>query len=263
MSGPKNNRVKKKLLAGEVSFGSWIQIGHPAVAEVLSLAGFDWIAADMEHSEIGIKEFADIARGMYGRGPLPFARVRENDTLAIRQVLDAGAWGIVVPLVNSAAEAEKVVRAAKFPPRGIRGAAFVRANDYGAEFGPYMETANDDILVMTMVESKAAVDAIDEILAVDGVDGVFIGPYDLSLSYGIPGRITHELMTAARKKVLEACGRRKKIAGIHELRLTKESITSSVSEGFTFIALGIDDLFMDNGARAAMKTAREAAGLTE
>jgi 2-keto-3-deoxy-L-rhamnonate aldolase RhmA len=257
------NPVKKKLQEGKVSFGSWIQIGHPAVAEVLSRAGFDWIAADMEHTDIGIGEFTDIARGLYGRGPIPLARVRENDTLAIRQVLDAGAWGVVVPLVNSAEEAERAVRAVKFPPRGIRGTAFFRANDYGADFNDYMAHANEESLVIVMIESKEAVAVIDEIVGVDGVDGVFIGPYDLSLSYGIPGRLTDPLMVEAKKKVLAGCRKAGKAAGIHEVRLSAETITAVVQDGFTFVGLSMDTLFLENGARDALKIAKKAAGLGE
>jgi 2-keto-3-deoxy-L-rhamnonate aldolase RhmA len=252
------NPVKKKLKEGKVSLGSWIQIGHPAVAEVLSRAGFDWIAADMEHTDIGIEGFTDIARGMYGRGPIPLARVRENDTLAIRQVLDNGGWGVVVPLVNSAAEAEKAVRAVKFPPRGIRGTAFFRANDYGADFADYMKHANDESLVIVMIESKEAVEAIDEIVGVDGVDGVFIGPYDLSLSYGIPGRVTDPLMVDAKKKVILGCRKAGKAAGIHEVRLSEEGLAAVVADGFTFIGLSMDTLFLENGAREALNKARAA-----
>ncbi len=254
------NSLRKKLREGEVCFGSWIQIGHPAVAEVLAGADFDWIAADMEHTDIGIREFTDIARGLYGRGTVPMARVRENDTLAIRQVLDAGAGGVIVPLVNSAAEAEKAVRAAKFPPRGIRGTAFFRANDYGRGFDNYMKEANERILVVVMIETKAAVDSIDAILAVDGVDGVFIGPYDLSLSYGIPGKIGDPVMTEALRKVREACAKAKKAAGLHLVKLDEASIRNAVEQGFTFIALGMDNLLIESGACEAIAIGRRAAG---
>lgn len=256
------NPVKRKLKEGKVSFGSWILVGNPVVAEVMSPAGFDWIAADMEHSDMGVREFADLARGMYGRGPVPMVRVRENDTMAIRQVLDAGAWGVIVPMVNSAEEAERVVRAAKFPPRGIRGTANFRANDHGSQYKEYMANANDEILILVMIESKEAVAAIDEILAVDGVDGVFVGPADLSLSYGIPGQVTHPIMLEARKKIVDACKRTKKIAGLHEIRMKKEFIQDVLRDGFTFIALSTDCLFMDAGSKEAHRIAKEAeAGL--
>lgn len=254
------NSLRKKLREGKVCFGSWIQIGHPAVAEVLAGAGFDWIAADMEHTDIGIQEFTSIARGLYGRGAVPMARVRENDTLAIRQVLDAGAGGVIVPLVNSAAEAEKAVQAAKFPPRGIRGTAFFRANDYGKGFDDYMKEANEKILVVVMIETKAAVDAIDAIVSTDGVDGVFIGPYDLSLSYGIPGKTDDPVMVDALRRVREACAKAKKAAGLHLVKLGEASIRNAVEQGFTFIALGMDNLLIESGAREAIAVGRRAAG---
>jgi len=257
MNDTMTNPVKKKLLEGKVSFGSWILAGNPVIAEVMAQAGFDWIAADMEHSEMDVKAFADVARGLYGRGPVPMARVRENDTMAIRQVLDAGAWGIIVPMVNSAAEAERAVRAAKFPPRGIRGTANFRANDHGAKYKEYMANANGEILVLVMIETKEGVEAIDEILAVDGVDGVFVGPADLSLSYGIPGQVTHPLMLEARRRIVASCKRTGKIAGLHEIRIRKECIKEVLHDGFTFVALSTDCLFLDAGAKEAGRLAKE------
>lgn len=254
------NPVKEKLREGKVSLGSWMQIGHPAVAEILAQVGFDWIALDMEHSDMSVRDFTDAARGMQGRGPspmgtIPLARVRENDTLAIRQVLDSGAWGVIVPLVNSASEAKKAVQAAKFPPEGIRGTAFFRGNDYGLTFTEYMEHANREGLVMVMIETKEAVESIDTILQVEGVDGVFIGPYDLSLSYGIPGKLADPLMTKARKKVLEACRNVQKAAGIHVVQSDKASLQATIQEGFTFIGLSMDTLFLDRSARETLQNA--------
>ena len=250
-----SNPVKKKLLEGKPSFGSWIQVPHPAVAEVLSEIGFDWIAVDMEHSDAGVSEYSDIIRGMYGRGPVPMARVQENDTLVIRRLLDAGAWGIIVPMVNSAKEAEAAVRAVKFPPRGIRGAGFARANDYGVGLDDYL-AASGDILVMAMCETKQSVENIDEILAVDGIDGIFMGPFDLSMSYGIPGKTNDPLIVQARKKVLEACRKAKKAPGLHHFNMTRDSIQGILDEGFLFVALGVDVSFMQGGARAALAAAR-------
>ncbi len=257
------NPVKQKLKRGEVSFGSWMQIGHPAVAEILSQVGFDWIALDMEHSDMGVRDFTDAARGMHGRGPsplgtIPLARVRENNTLAIRQVLDSGAWGVIVPLVNSADEARRAVQATKFPPEGIRGTAFFRGNDYGLTFTEYMAHANRESIVMVMIETKEAVESIDDILRVEGVDGVFIGPYDLSLSYGIPGKLADPIMTKARQKVLEACKRAQKAAGIHMVQSDKASLRTTIEEGFTFIGLSMDTLFLDRAARETFQNAKHA-----
>ncbi|MEN8256138.1 MAG: aldolase/citrate lyase family protein, partial [Verrucomicrobiota bacterium] len=219
-----NNPVRKALLERKITLGSWIQIGHPAVAEILANDGFDWLAADCEHTDIDVEGFTQIARGMYGRGPVSMVRVRENDTLAIRQMLDAGAQGVIVPLVNNAEEAAKAVAAAKYPPQGVRGFAFSRMNNYGVDFDENAKTANDDIAVVVMIESREAVENIDGILEVDGVDGVFIGPYDMSGSYGIPGEPSHPLVQEGCAKVLSACEKAGKSAGLHVVFPSEENI---------------------------------------
>lgn len=254
------NPVKKALSNGRVSIGTWIQFGHPGIAEVLANAGFDWIAADMEHSDIGIQEFAGLCRGMHGRGSIPMARVRENAVLDIRQTLDMGAQGVIVPLVNDASDARRAVAAAKYPPAGIRGFAFHRNNDYGASFDEYVCNANDDVLVIVMVESKEAVKNIDEILDVDGVDGIFIGPYDMSGSYGIPGKTDDSVVKAAFRTCVEACRRKGKAAGLHVVGVSEPVIREAIESGFTFIALGMDNGFMDKAAREALSLARRATG---
>ncbi|MCL1818764.1 MAG: aldolase/citrate lyase family protein [Spirochaetaceae bacterium] len=251
-----HNPVKKKLQEGKPSFGSWIQIPHPAVAEMLSEIGFDWIAVDMEHSDAGAAAYSDIIRGMYGRGPVPMARVQENDTLVIRRLLDAGAWGVIVPMVNSGEEAEAAVRAVRFPPRGIRGAGFARANDYGVGFTDYL-SASEDILVMAMCETRQSVENIEEIVAVDGIDGIFMGPFDLSMSYGIPGKTNDPLVVQARQKVLAACKKAGKAPGLHHFNMTRESIQGILGEGFLFVALGVDASFLQGGAQAAFAAATE------
>ncbi len=243
-----NITVRQALLERRLSVGTWIQIGHPAVAEVLANAGFDWIAVDMEHTDIDNAAFTAIARGLYGRGVVPLARVGENDTLAIRQVLDLGAQGVIVPLIHTAEDAERAVAAAKYPPRGIRGYCFSRMNNWGKDFDAYAAKANDDIAVIVMIESRQGVENIDEILRVDGVDGVFIGPYDLSGSYGVPGEINHELVKNGCNQVLKACMKTGKSAGMHIVLPSKVTIEKAVSDGFTFLALGVDTVFLSAGA---------------
>lgn len=247
-----NNLVRKALLERKLTIGTWIQINHPVVAEILGNCGYDWIAADCEHTDIAVEGFAQIARGLYGRGPEPLARVRENDTLAIRQVLDAGARGVIVPLINSSEEAKRAVAAAKFAPQGIRGFSFCRGNNYGLDFEEYARQANDDIAVVVMIESKEAIENINEILAVEGVDGVFVGPYDLSGSYGIPGKTNDVIVQAGCKKVLEACAKAGKSAGLHVVIPTKENIEKALGDGFTFIAVGADIVFLNRSSREAI-----------
>ncbi|MBI4979896.1 MAG: 2,4-dihydroxyhept-2-ene-1,7-dioic acid aldolase [Spirochaetes bacterium] len=251
------NTIRKALRERTVTLGSWIQIGHPVSGEVLARAGYDWLAVDMEHTDIGYEGFTNIARGIK---PLPvLARVEQNDTLAIRRVLDAGASGVIVPLVNTREEAMAAVAAAKYPPKGVRGFAYCRPNNYGVDFDEYVRTANDDIAVVVMIESKEGVANIDAILAVDGVDGVFIGPYDMSGSYGVPGETKHPLVVKACEDVVAACARAKKSAGLHVVVPDEAAIDRAFVQGFTFIALGVDTYFIASAAKTALTNARECA----
>ncbi len=251
-----SNPVRKALLERRPTFGTWIQIGHAAVAEILANAGYDWIAADCEHKDIDVGGFVLLARGLHGRGTAAMVRARENDTLFIRQVLDAGAQGVIVPLVNNPDEAARAVAAAKYPPQGVRGFCFSRMNDYGERFESYVREANDNIAVVVMIESKEAVETIDEILAVDGVDGVFIGPYDLSGSYGIPGRTSDPVVVEACQRVARACEQAGKSAGAHVVDPTPENLRRAIDDGFTFIGVGVDTVFLNQASAAALRTAR-------
>ena len=223
-----NNSIRKALIERNITFGTWIQIGHPAAAEILANTGFDWIAVDCEHTDIEIECFSNIARGMYGRVPVPLVRVRENNILAIRQVIDAGAEGVIVPLISTAEDAKKAVAAAKYPPLGVRGYAFSRVNNWGVDFDSYSKSANDDVAVIVMIETKQAVDNIDEILSVEGVDGVFIGPYDLSGSYGIAGQTSNPIVLKACANIVETCFKHSKSAGIHVVIPTSQEIKRTI-----------------------------------
>ncbi len=229
-----------------------MQIGHPAVAEVLAKAGFAWLAADCEHGEVETGDLGNVFRAMAAVGTVPFVRVRENATLEIRRALDLGAWGVIVPLVESAADAQRAVAAAKYPPDGVRGFAFQRANQWGCEFDRYVATANQEIAVVVMIESKRAVENIDAILAVNGVDGVLIGPYDMSGSYGIPGQIGAPVIHDACRQVAQACARAGKSAGQHIVKPTPENVRTAIGQGFTFLALGMDTIFLAEGAAGAL-----------
>ncbi len=252
------NKIRQALLGRTPTIGTWIQMGHASAGEILANAGFDWIAVDCEHTDIALPQLATVFRGIHGRGAAPFVRVRENDTLAIRQVLDLGAQGVIVPLVNTAAEAEAAVAAAKYPPVGKRGYAFCRANDHGVDFDEYVRRANDEIVVVVMIESREAVENIDSIIAVKGVDGVFIGPYDLSGSYGIPGRTMDKEILQARRRILDACSWAGKSAGLHVVIPDEQQIEQAIEDGFTFLALAGDTIFLNHAARQALGPARRA-----
>jgi 2-dehydro-3-deoxyglucarate aldolase len=251
------NPVKKKLVKGEVSIGGWMQIGHPAIAEIMAQAGFDWIAIDNEHGIIDLETGMNIFNAMRGTNVVPMARVQENNEIMIRRWCDAGAQGIIIPMVNTPEQAKAAVAAVKYPPVGKRGFGYCRANNYGAKFDEYAKKANDDILVIVQIEHIEAIRNIDSILAVDGVDGAFIGPYDLSGSMGLTGQLYHPDVLAACDKTLKACKKCNKAAGIHVVPVEPERIKKFTSEGFTFIAASIDTVFIRYGSERIFKSLKE------
>jgi 2-keto-3-deoxy-L-rhamnonate aldolase RhmA len=170
-------------------------------------------------------------------------------------VLDAGARGLIIPMVKTAAEAEAAVREAKYPPRGGRGFGYSRANLYGADFDSYIASANDEIAMVMQIEHKDAIANLDAILRVDGVDGVFIGPLDLSGSMGITGKLDHPQMVGALETYRSACRAQKKSAGLHIIRPDEENVRRALDQGYTMLALGLDNVFMEQSARASLKAA--------
>ena len=249
---------KQALRERRILIGSWLQINHPAAAEVLASAGSDWIAVDIEHTDIDITSLTELLRGMYGRSAAPIARVASNTVMDIRRALDAGAAGVLVPFVNSAEQARQAVAAAKYPPMGVRGFSFSRANNWGADFAEDARTANDTTAVIVMIESRQGAEAIEEILAVQGVDGVFIGPYDLSGSYGIPGQTQAPVVREACQRVIEAARRAGKSVGVLHVRATPEGVQQAIQDGYTLLCLGMDTTFLYDGVRAARALAQAA-----
>ena len=183
------NPIKKALKEGKVTIGSWITIGHPIVAEIMAQAGFDWLTIDMEHSAITIEKTQELIQIIQLSGVAPLVRVSENNPTIIKRVLDAGAYGVIVPMVNSAKDAEKAVKAVKYPPVGSRGVGLARAQGYGFDFDEYAATINEESVVIVQMEHIDAVNNLDSIVSVEGIDGCIIGPYDLSGSLGVPGEI--------------------------------------------------------------------------
>jgi 2-dehydro-3-deoxyglucarate aldolase/4-hydroxy-2-oxoheptanedioate aldolase len=179
------NKLKTKLKDGKKTIGAWVQIASPFTAEILSSAGFDWLMLDMEHGPGDILTLVSQVHAMKGTDSVPLVRTPWNDFVAIKRILDAGSQGVLVPYVNTKAEAEQAVKACKYPLEGIRGVAgSPRAPGYGQNLGKYLQRANDEIFIMTAVETPEAVANLDDILQVEGLDGIFIGPMDLASSMG-------------------------------------------------------------------------------
>lgn len=249
------NKLRQALLDRKLSLGAWMQIGHPACAEIFARAGFDWVCIDLEHGAIDLESMANIFRTIDGFDCVPVARLPLNDPVWIHRTLDAGARGMIIPMVKTAAEAEAAIRESKYPPRGVRGYGYSRANMHGMDFAEYIATANEEIAMVMQIEHKDAIANIDAILEVPGVDGVFIGPLDLSGSMGITGQLDHPQMVAALDKYRAACKSHKMTAGTHIVRPNEQNIRKAIDDGYTLIALGLDNVFLDEGARAGLKAA--------
>lgn len=201
--------LKTKLKAGKKTAGAWAQIASPFTAEILSSAGFDWLMLDMEHGPGDFLTLVSQVHAMKGSGSVPLVRTPWNDFVAIKRILDAGAQGVLIPYVNTRAEAEQAVKACKYPPEGMRGVAgSPRAPGYGQNIGDYLQRANAEIFIMIAVETPEAVASLDEILQVEGLDGFFIGPMDLASSmgyFGDPSQLeVQDAIQTIEKKVLDA-----------------------------------------------------------
>ncbi len=191
-----NNPVKTKLLAGEPMAGAFVSIESPTTVELLALAGLDFVMIDAEHFHVDPKLAGDLVRAAEARDIPMMARVGENNRQVISKYLDAGCLGIMTPMVNSQESSKAVVEAVKYPPLGKRGLAGVRANDFGLSggLGRFVQEANDQTVVMVQIETLEAVEKADEIINVDGVDIVFLGPTDLSVALGVPGDSKNQLV---------------------------------------------------------------------
>lgn len=186
------NLVKEKLKNGHKTIGGFLQTLSPVAAEIMSQCGFDWLIVDLEHAPGDFANLQTQLQAMNGSGVVPFARAPWNDAVAIKRILDTGVMGMLVPYVNTREEAEAAVAACKYPPRGFRGVAgSPRAAGYTGNAMPYLSTANAETIVMVAVETTEAVDNLDDILLVDDLDGIFIGPMDLASSMGYLGNPGH------------------------------------------------------------------------
>ena len=255
--GQKKMCLKKRLENREQTIGSWITIGNPVVAEIMAQAGFDWLVVDMEHSAITLTSAQNLIQVIDLCGIAPLVRVGHNQPNLIKRVMDAGAHGVIVPMVNSKAEAEQAVNSVKYPPIGFRGVGLARAQKYGAEFEAYRKWNQEKSVVIVQVEHIKAVENLEEILDVPGVDGFIVGPYDLSGSLGAPGQFDHPDVIKALQRVKVVSEQKKALAGFHVISPDPAMVLEKESEGYKFIALSLDILYLGNSCRqtlAACKT---------
>jgi len=250
-------KLKNKINSGALTVGSWITLGHPAIAEILAKAGFDWLVVDLEHSVINIDVAGDLIRVIDLCGVAPLVRLTSNNPDQIKRVMDAGAHGIIVPMVNTADEARHAVAATRYGPQGIRGVGLARAQGYGNNFLDYLKWQKDEPIVIVQIEHIDAIDNLEEILSVSGVDGFIIGPYDLSCSMGIPGEFDDENFVNTLNDIKDTGHKLNVPAGIHIVEPDLKKLESSVTEGYTFIAYSVDIRVLDAGVRQGLDKLKE------
>lgn len=245
--------LKKSLKDSSLTVGSWITLADQSLTEIMASSGFDWLAIDMEHSAITISEAQKLIRVIALSGVTPLVRVGGNNPYFIKQAMDAGSHGVIVPMVNSRKEAIDAVDAVKYPPYGKRGVGLARAQGYGLDFNGYRLWQQKNSVVIAQIEHIDAVNNLEDILGVDGIDGSIIGPYDLSASLGYPGEFNRKEVAEAIARYKKVCKSLRKPAGFHVIPPDAGAVNRKIKEGFKFVALSLDTLFIGEKIRTEMK----------
>lgn len=235
--------LKRKLRDRERLFAGWISYSHPSITETFARAGFDFIAIDMEHSTITVEQAQRIIAAAQSEGSLCLPRPVSHSNDWIKPLLESGADGILIQMVNTPAELEALLSHIKYSPKGRRSFGVNRAHAYGWDFDEYVRTWNDTSSFIIQVESIEAVENIDALVRYDDVDGVMLGPYDISGSLGVPGKLDHPEVIKASRKVIDACKRAGKSCGTQLSDPTRENIQALFDLGHTYAILG-SDLFV-------------------
>ena len=247
------NEFKKRLKAGETLMGCWLSGASPVMTEVLTTCGFDWLLIDGEHSPNTITTMTEQMRIIGPSGVPALARIPFGDTWQVKMVLDTGCQTVLIPMIESVEHAEEMVQAMKYPPEGVRGvgAYAARASGYGGT-PEYLQTANDQTCLLLQIENKAGLECLDDVLKLDGVDGVFIGPSDLSANLGYLGQPEHPEVQKVIDESLAKIMAAGKAAGV--LTMNLDLVKKYSDMGVGFIAAAMDIPMLATTARARAKT---------
>ena len=245
--------LKQKLVDRKLTIGSWLSFSCQPTCEMMAKSGFEWLVIDMEHTTIDFNEAEQMIRIIDLAHCVPLVRVGANDPLIIKRVMDAGAHGVIIPMVNTEEDARKAVQAVYYPPVGTRGVGLSRAQNYGLGFDEYKQWAKIESIVIVQIEHINGVNNLEQIMAVDRVDGFIIGPYDLSGSLGLPGQFEHPKVAEALAKVETYMKNSTKPGGFHVVHSDHEALTKRIEQGYKIIAYGDDMVFF------AEKAAQESA----
>jgi 2-keto-3-deoxy-L-rhamnonate aldolase RhmA len=229
----------------KTNIGSWITLSHPSIAEIMADSGFDWLCIDLEHSVIDYNQAQYLIAAIQSKKKLAYVRVGENNSRIIKRVLDAGADGIIVPMVKTKKDAEKAVDSVKYPPMGKRGVGLARAQGYGSKFEQYLEKQKTlDIIVQ--IEHLEAINNLESILTVNGITGSIIGPYDLSASIGKPGDFNSEELKSAVNIYEKVSLKLNMPMGYHIVEPDAEKFLDMKKKGYQILALSFDALFLSS-----------------
>lgn len=237
--------MKEKLKNREKVFGAWTSVPHPSVSEMFgSMMKPDFIGIDIEHTCVSLEGVQQIMTAGQATGTCMIPRVASHEAIVIRRLLDAGADGVMVPMVTSRKEVDQIVKTFKYPPMGQRSFGVSRAQGYGGRYDNYTDTWNKKSILLIQIESIAGVEAADEMLSCEYIDGVMIGPYDISGSLGVPGKLNDPKVMKACDRVVAACERHKKSCGTQIVEPSEDNVNDAFDSGYTFVVLSSDIFLM-------------------
>jgi len=242
------NNFAKRLRSNEVLTGTLVSLPSPEICELLANIGYDWLFIDAEHGAFNPQQAQTM---LQAATPTPcLVRVPADETIWLKKALDIGAAGVIVPQVHNATQAKKIITNCKYAPAGDRGIGIGRAHKYGIDFERYLKNANEETAVVLQAESSEAVENINAIVALEGIDAILIGPYDLSASLGKPGEIDHPIVQAAIKKIIDACKNAKISMGI--FGISADAVLPYKEKGFSLLTVGIDTTFLIDSAKETL-----------
>ena len=242
------HRIRERLKGGGTVVGSWMQLPSSSVAEIMGAAGYDWVAIDVEHGAIHHGLLPDLCRALELGGTLPLVRLAEPTAVECKHALDAGAGGVIIPMVRSADQLRAAVSWCRWPPAGTRGVGFSRANLFGARFDAYLKESQAP-LIIAQIEDAGALGALDEVLRVPGLDATMIGPYDLSATLGVTGNLDSEAFRDAEARYLAVSQAETVPAGIHVVEPSDDAFRARIAQGYRFVAYSLDAVFLTHAVR--------------
>lgn len=251
------SKLKNKLTTNSLTIGSWLTIPHRSIVEIFAKSGFEWLVIDLEHAPIDINQTSELIAHIQSNGMQALVRVYKNEEVIIKRVLDAGADGVIIPMIKTKADAEKAVSYTYYPPKGQRGVGLNRAQHYGQGFESYKTWLKDNVVIIAQIEHIDAITNLGDILNVEGIDGTIIGPYDLSGSMGFPGEYDREEVKQALAQYNLIAKTAQKPLGFHVIKSDHESVDDKIKEGYSLIAFSIDFFFLGDRAKSELKKIKE------